>query len=236
MAAPTALAGTTGTRIDGALLSFVAAFVDTCSFVALYGLFAAHVTGNFVLMGAQLVQHEGNLLAKLLSFPVFVAAVAFAALLAARLRSQGRDRVRPVMSLQCLLLCIAGAAPLVLGTPAAPGSLSVLAPSVALVLAMGLQNALMRLELAALPPTTVMTGNVTQVTLDLVSLAQRPVAAGAPEIARLHNMWPGVAGFLVGAGAGAAGYASWGLYCLAIPAAICGILAYRLGKPLRPSV
>ncbi|MDB5861981.1 MAG: hypothetical protein JWQ76_5670 [Ramlibacter sp.] len=231
----------TSTRVDSALLSFVAAFVDTCSFVGLYGLFAAHVTGNFVLMGAELVQHEGNLLPKLLSFPVFILAVAFAALLAARLKEHGRDRVRPAMALQCVLLCAAAGAPLLLGTPAAPGSASVLVPSVALVLAMGLQNGLMRLELAALPPTTVMTGNVTQVTVDMVNLALRPAhspatAPGAPEVARLRNMWPGVLGFLVGAGAGAVGFASFGLYCLALPAGICAVLACRLGRTISPSV
>jgi uncharacterized membrane protein YoaK (UPF0700 family) len=34
-------------------LAFVAGFLDTCGFVALFGLFSAHVTGNFVLLGAQ---------------------------------------------------------------------------------------------------------------------------------------------------------------------------------------
>ena len=37
------------------LLSFNAGYVDTASFLALHGLFSAHVTGNFVTLGAALV-------------------------------------------------------------------------------------------------------------------------------------------------------------------------------------
>ena len=44
-----------------ALLAFTAGFVDTVGFIALFGLFTAHVTGNFVLIGAALVDsHEGT--------------------------------------------------------------------------------------------------------------------------------------------------------------------------------
>ncbi len=32
------------------LLAFTSGFVDTLTFIALFGLFAAHVTGNFVLI------------------------------------------------------------------------------------------------------------------------------------------------------------------------------------------
>jgi uncharacterized membrane protein YoaK (UPF0700 family) len=38
-----------------ALLSFTGGFVDTTGFLGLQGLFTAHVTGNFVTLGATLV-------------------------------------------------------------------------------------------------------------------------------------------------------------------------------------
>jgi uncharacterized membrane protein YoaK (UPF0700 family) len=38
------------------LLSLNAGFVDTAGFLALQGLFTAHVTGNFVTLGASLVR------------------------------------------------------------------------------------------------------------------------------------------------------------------------------------
>lgn len=37
------------------LLGFNAGYVDTAGFLALNGLFAAHVTGNFVTLGAALI-------------------------------------------------------------------------------------------------------------------------------------------------------------------------------------
>ena len=40
---------------SAALLAFTAGCTDTIGFVALYGLFTAHVTGNFVLLGASIV-------------------------------------------------------------------------------------------------------------------------------------------------------------------------------------
>ncbi|MDC6134667.1 DUF1275 family protein, partial [Burkholderia gladioli] len=41
-------------RSENVLLAFVAGYVDTLGFVALSGLFVAHVTGNFILIGSGL--------------------------------------------------------------------------------------------------------------------------------------------------------------------------------------
>lgn len=53
------------------ILSFNAGFVDTAGFLALQGLFTAHVTGNFVTLGASLALGTSGALAKLLALPVF---------------------------------------------------------------------------------------------------------------------------------------------------------------------
>ena len=41
-------------------LGFIGGYVDTVGFVALFGLFTAHVTGNFVLIGAELSRASGG--------------------------------------------------------------------------------------------------------------------------------------------------------------------------------
>ncbi|MFP3571083.1 DUF1275 family protein, partial [Paraburkholderia sp. SIMBA_030] len=53
------------------LLSFTGGYVDTAGFLALGGLFTAHVTGNFVTLGAALISGTSGIIAKLLALPVF---------------------------------------------------------------------------------------------------------------------------------------------------------------------
>ena len=53
------------------VLSFVAGYVDSCTYLALFGVFVAQVTGSFVLAGTQIVRSEPGALAKLLAIPVF---------------------------------------------------------------------------------------------------------------------------------------------------------------------
>jgi hypothetical protein len=41
-----------------ATLSFVGGFVDVVGFIALFGLFTAHVTGNFIMLGLEMVHAD----------------------------------------------------------------------------------------------------------------------------------------------------------------------------------
>jgi uncharacterized membrane protein YoaK (UPF0700 family) len=57
------------------VLSLTAGYVDTSGFLALQGLFTAHVTGNFVTLGAALALGSSGAIAKLLALPAFCAVV-----------------------------------------------------------------------------------------------------------------------------------------------------------------
>jgi hypothetical protein len=70
-------------RAASLLLSFVAGYVDSCTFLALFGLFVAQVTGSFVVAGAQIARSGQGLLVTTFAIPMFVIAGAATTLLVA---------------------------------------------------------------------------------------------------------------------------------------------------------
>ncbi|MBV8634947.1 MAG: DUF1275 domain-containing protein [Burkholderiaceae bacterium] len=199
-------------------LSFLAGYVDTVGFVALFGLFTAHVTGNFVLIGSELVHPGHGVLIKFLAFPSFVAAVALARMTVVWRERAGKPALTMLLLLQLVLLLgfmFAGqyAGPVPDGS-APPAILAGILGAAA----MGVQNAGSRLVLAHLTPTTVMTGNVTQLVIDLVDIV-RGAADEAVRARCVKFFWP-VVGFGVGAIVGAAGFSYVRFWTLLVPAAI----------------
>src|SRR2546421_2928719 len=91
-------------RIVPALLSFTAGFVDACTFLALFGLFVAQVTGSFVIVGAEFVAHEGGFLIKVLAIPVFFAAGVLTTIFAEVLRRRGHPPLAWTLALESGLL------------------------------------------------------------------------------------------------------------------------------------
>ena len=54
-------------KIEDSVLAAIAGYVDTLSFVALFGLFTAHVTGNFVTLAAALLYGTHGAIGKVLA-------------------------------------------------------------------------------------------------------------------------------------------------------------------------
>jgi uncharacterized membrane protein YoaK (UPF0700 family) len=211
--------------LQGSLLSFVAGFVDTLGFVSLFGLFTAHVTGNFVLLGAALIRPHNGLIAKLLALPVFVLAVALTGLIVGARESARKPVFEVVVGGQMFLLaCFSLLAWKASPVTDADAPLAVVA-GLCGVAAMGVQNAAAKLLFADLPPTTVMTGNVTQFSLDLTHLARHRQGEDMTDVrARLARFTPPVAAFAAGAVCGALGYSIGGFPMLLVPIAVLAIV------------
>src|SRR5712671_376077 len=162
------------------LLSLNAGFVDTAGFLGLQGLFTAHVTGNFVTLGAALVLGTHGVVAKLLALPEFVLVVALVRLAGAALAARRWPVVRLLLAAKVVLLIAFFVLAVTLGPFADSDAPAALLTGFAGVAAMAVQNAVQRIHLASLPPGTLMTGNTTQAVLDTVDLMRGAAPDQAP--------------------------------------------------------
>src|SRR6516165_3754073 len=71
------------------LLSFVAGYLDSYTYLSLFGLFATQVTGSFVIAGAEFVTSDFGIAGKLIAIAAFVTAAAAALCIAARDAQRG---------------------------------------------------------------------------------------------------------------------------------------------------
>ena len=217
---PVRLAGVTGLG-----MAFVGGYVDVIGFVLLFGLFVAHATGNIVMLGVGLAGDAGGLATKLLALPVFIGAAAATYALIRWRNARGQPCEVLVLALQAvLLLAFMGLTARALPAASAREPAVMLAGLVG-VIAMAVQNVGARVVFTHLAPTTMMTGNVTQLAIDIVDLIS---ARGHPDDAlkaRILKTWPPVAAFALGAMGGAVGVLLAGAWSLALGAIVVAVLA-----------
>jgi uncharacterized membrane protein YoaK (UPF0700 family) len=153
--------------ITSIILSFVAGYADSSTFVGADGLFSAHVTGNFVMFAYDIVTNQtAGSWSKLIAFPVFILAVFFSTLMIGQINDD-KKAVNRLLILEGSLLIIAGLAASFYRYENTASKLKDLIPML-VVFALGLQNTSGRyFAKEVLVPTTVMTGNVTQFVIDL---------------------------------------------------------------------
>jgi uncharacterized membrane protein YoaK (UPF0700 family) len=200
------------------LLSVNGGYVDAAGYLALHGLFTTHVTGNFVTLGASLVLGTSGALAKLLALPMFCIVVLGVRLLSVALVAKRLPALRTILGLKVALLSTGAVLAIGFGPFDSGDGWAALLTGMALVAAMAIQNAIHRIHMGALPPTTIMTGNTIQIMIDLADL-MRGVPADAREAihSRLSRMSAGVTAFAAGCAVAALIYAKQGIWCFAIP-------------------
>lgn len=200
------------------LLSVNGGYVDTAGFLALQGLFTSHVTGNFVTLGAALVLGTSGVVAKLLALPMFCFVVFVTRLLSLGLTGTGWPALRSLLGLMVVLLIVGAALAIQFGPFLNGDSWQALLTGMTLVTAMAIQNAIHRMHMASTSPTTIMTGNTTQVMIDFADLTLRM----APDAlittrARLRRMSASIAAFATGCASAALLFNFEGKWCFVLP-------------------
>jgi uncharacterized membrane protein YoaK (UPF0700 family) len=207
-------------------LSFVAGFVDTASFIALFGLFTAYVTGNLAVLAAEIVRESEKVATRVLIIPVFILTIVGTTLYVRQRASGAGNVLRHTLALQAILLLIALAIAVHLGPPQHPNGLTMLIIGPLIVAAMAVQNAATRLVLRTVP-TTLMTLNITQLTIDIVDLWRGRVS-GDDRVQLRHRavvLASAIASFLIGAAGGAFGFHVTSFWCLVVPLLVLVALA-----------
>ncbi len=212
-----------------AVLSTTAGAVDVIGFLALGGLFTAHITGNLVVLAAHYLTGGFSQIGPLLSVPVFIIVVGAVTLLSAN-EATPRNR-RSLLVLQAIFL----AGFLGVGAGLGPFPNADAGPAVFTgmlgVAAMAIQNALIRLALPGSPATAAMTTNATQLAVDLATVIR---ATGDPDkLARARHrtgiILPSFAGFIAGCAAGGFLEVHFGLGSLTLPL-LLAVTAIPLGE------
>lgn len=201
------------------LLSFNAGYVDTASFLALHGLFSAHVTGNFVTLGAALVsENQTGAWAKLAALPMFCITVLSVKVIDQSFVNQQKNSYRFFLIIMFLLfMIVAVCSYFYLPFPKYDTVMS-FTVGMLLVAAMAIQNAMHRIHWTKESPTTVMTGSTTQLMLNIAELFSKSSNEKKDQIQqRIYPMLPTMLNFAFGCAVAAILYKFALLWLFAVP-------------------
>jgi uncharacterized membrane protein YoaK (UPF0700 family) len=205
------------------LLSFNGGYVDTAGYIALQGLFTAHVTGNFVTIGSAVIFGTSGVVAKLLALPVFCAVI-----IATRLASfhlpRNRSALQTMLTVKLVLLMLGAYLAIRLGPFVNGDAWPAIVTGMTLVSAMAIQNAVHRIHLGTAPPTTLMTGTTTQMMIDIADVIRGlPLETRDATLGRLRHMAVAVLTFAFGAAAAAYLFSQLGSWCFVVPPLVAAV-------------
>ena len=217
-----------------AILALLAGVTDVTSWILLGGLFTAHITGNLVVLAANLVSGTPPRLAAVLALPVFIL-TAVVATLCARHFGERKERTSAVLlGAQAILLAAAGILSFTTTASAAPDApLSVLIGLCA-VAAMATQNSFLHLVPARAPSTAVMTGNLVSAVIAAVDLV-RARGRSSTAMASWISSWPLLAGFVLGCLVGAGASTFFGDHAAVVPAVVAIAVFVGVAARKRPT-
>ena len=205
------------------LFTFAAGFVDTATFVGADKVFSAHVTGNFIVFASALINGiSSNDFLKLLTFPVFVLTVMATTYFYNYSIKTIAQKNKLIIIFDSLLILIVGfvfASASFFKVNLSQFYINLLI--VGLVASMAILNAYHRIVMPNKPAMTVMTGNVTTLSLGIINFFLRkndsPLFSKQEEFKRLVLLSKIVVIFTLGCACAAYLTKEYGLASVIVP-------------------
>jgi uncharacterized membrane protein YoaK (UPF0700 family) len=206
-------------------LTFNGGYVDTAGFLALQGLFTAHVTGNFVTLGASLAHGSSGILNKLLALPIFCLVVLAVRFASARPGRSVTTTLNTLIAIKVLLFAVAAVLAAWLGPFSNADSVAGIVTGMTLVAGMAIQNAIHRIFFSKAPPTTLMTGSTTQIMIDIADLIRGalPPQVRSATWTRCARLLRSVCIFALGCGVSALIYLRFGTAVFIAPPVVAAL-------------
>lgn len=206
------------------LLTVVGGAIDTIGFIALFGFFTAHVTGNLVMAGSGLVKGESGLWIKLAALPLFVLTVMVTKTFIDR-SQQKKLTLSRLFFAEAWFLAAFMVAGLYYQPFISAGSMTVALTGGLGLIALAIRNTASKTLIKHMSPTVLMTGNTTQLGINLTDYLNNRTAANAKKLAHSSTL---VFSFLIGALVGALLYLKlsfWAVGLFVVPVLYLAILA-----------
>lgn len=181
------------------LLTVVGGAIDTIGFITLFGFFIAHVTGNLVMAGSGLVKGEDGLWIKLAALPLFILTV-----MVTKIFIDKSNKQQLILSHLFLAEAVFLTAFMVAGLYFQPfvdaGDITVAITGGLGLIALAIRNTASKTVIKHMSPTVLMTGNTTQLGINLTDYLVNRSAKNAKDLGHSSVL---VFSFLIGALVGA---------------------------------
>lgn len=190
---------------NSVMLNMVGGGIDTIGFIALFGFFTNHVTGNLVLAGAGWVEGDEGIWIKLAAIPLFIVTVALTKYFIDR--SDAVNRKAKVLSYLFLIEAAFLLAFMLAGLYFEPfsgaGSVTVAITGALGLIALAIRNTSSKTLMKKLSPSTIMTGNSTELGMNISNYLSEKSDKNAQELKESFLI---VLSFVIGAALGAVLY------------------------------
>ena len=206
------------------LLTVVGGAIDTIGFITLFGFFTAHVTGNLVMAGSGLVKGEQGLWIKLAALPLFIITVMVTKIFIDHSKNKQLTLSRLFLAEAVFLIAF-----MIAGLYYQPfvdaGDMAVALTGGLGLIALAIRNTASKTVIKHMSPTVLMTGNTTQLGINLTDYLINRTADNGKKLTHSSAL---VFSFLVGALLGAFLYTQldfWAVGLFVLPVLYLSVMA-----------